>query len=105
MLKKWALPIKHAAIPALLLHCSIGSVYCWSLLKGDIATSIGKSVSSVEWAFSLAIFFLGVSAAFAGEMVEKDVKKSSLIAAVCFASGMALTGVSIYYKSLIYKGK
>lgn len=101
MLKKWALPIKHAAIPALLLHCSIGSVYCWSLLKGDIATSIGKSVSSVEWAFSLAIFFLGVSAAFAGEMVEKDVKKSSLIAAVCFASGMALTGVSIYYKSLI----
>ena len=23
-----------AAIPALLIHCSIGTVYCWSLLKG-----------------------------------------------------------------------
>lgn len=101
MLKKWYLPIKHAAIPALLLHCSIGSVYCWSLLKTDIATMLDSSVANVEWAFSLAIFFLGVSAAFAGEMVEKNVKKSSLISAVCFASGMALTGVSIYYKSLI----
>ena len=36
-----------AAIPALLLHCSIGTVYCWSLLKGDIAEYIGYSCSSI----------------------------------------------------------
>ena len=47
-----------AAIPALLLHCSIGTVYCWSLVKGDIAAYIGRSNGEVEWAFSLAIFFL-----------------------------------------------
>lgn len=46
-----------AAIPALLIHCSIGTVYCWSLLKGDIAEYIGRSKSEVEWAFSIAIFF------------------------------------------------
>ena len=60
-----------AAIPALLIHACIGSVYCWSLLKGDIATEIGCSVKAIEFAFSLAIFFLGMSAAFGGRFVEK----------------------------------
>ena len=90
-----------AAIPALLIHCSIGTVYCWSLLKGGIAEYIGRPKSEVEWAFSLAIFFLGMSAAFAGRIVEKDIHKSSLIAAVCFAAGMAGTGFFIQQKSLI----
>lgn len=90
-----------AAIPALLIHSSIGSVYCWSLLKGNIAAYIGKSNSQVEWAFSIAIFVLGMSAAFTGKFVEKDIHKSSLIAAICFAVGMAGTGFFIYKKSLI----
>lgn len=90
-----------AAIPALFIHCSIGTVYCWSLLKGNIANYIGRSNGEVEWAFSIAIFFLGMSAAFAGKIVEKDVHKSSLIAAVCFAAGMAGTGFFIQQKSLL----
>lgn len=90
-----------AAIPALLIHCSIGTVYCWSLLKGGIAEYIGRPKGDVEWAFSIAIFFLGMSAAFAGRAVEKDIHKSSLIAAVCFATGMAGTGFFIQQKSLI----
>lgn len=90
-----------AAIPALLIHCSIGTVYCWSLLKGGIADYIGRPKGEVEWAFSIAIFFLGMSAAFAGRIVEKDIHKSSLIAAVCFAAGMAGTGFFIQQKSLI----
>lgn len=94
---KWV----RAAIPALLLHCSIGTVYCWSLVKSDIAEQIGRSNSEVEWAFSIAIFFLGMSAAFAGNIVEKDIKKSSLIAAFCFAIGLVVTGLSIRAKSLI----
>ena len=44
---------------------------------------------------SLAIFFLGMSAAFAGPMVEKNIKKSALISMVCFVVGFAGTGVSI----------
>ena len=90
-----------AAIPALLIHCSIGTVYCWSLLKGGIADYIGRPKSEVEWAFSLAIFCLGMSAAFAGKIVERDIHKASLIAAVCFAAGMAGTGFFIQQKSLI----
>ncbi len=86
-----------AAIPALLLHCSIGTVYCWSIFSQEIADYIGFSKGATEWAFSFAIFFLGMSAAFLGNVVEKDIHKSSLIAAICFASGMAGTGFFIYY--------
>lgn len=86
-----------AAIPALLLHCSIGTVYCWSIFSQEIADYIGFSKGATEWAFSFAIFFLGMSAAFLGNIVEKDIHKSSLIASICFALGMAGTGFFIYY--------
>ncbi len=86
-----------AAIPALLLHCSIGTVYCWSIFSQEIADYIGFSKGATEWAFSFAIFFLGMSAAFLGNIVEKDIHKSSLIATICFALGMAGTGFFIYY--------
>ncbi|MBE6573392.1 MAG: OFA family MFS transporter [Ruminococcaceae bacterium] len=86
-----------AAIPALLLHCSIGTVYCWSIFSQDIADYIGFSKGATEWAFSFAIFFLGMSAAFLGNIVEKDIHKSSLIASICFAVGMAGTGAFIWY--------
>ncbi len=89
-----------AAIPALLLHCSIGTVYCWSIFSQEIADYIGFSKGAVEWAFSLAIFFLGISAAFLGNVVEKDIHKSSLIAAICFSLGMVGTGGFIYYGGL-----
>lgn len=90
---KWV----RAAIPALLLHCSIGTVYCWSIFSQEIADYIGFSKGATEWAFSFAIFFLGMSAAFLGNIVEKDIHKSSLIAAICFASGMAGAGFFIWY--------
>ncbi len=96
---KWV----RAAIPALLLHCSIGTVYCWSIFSQEIADYIGFSKGATEWAFSFAIFFLGMSAAFLGNVVEKDIHKSSLIAAICFAAGMAGTGFFIYYGGL-HKG-
>ena len=90
---KWC----RAAIPALLLHCSIGTVYCWSIFSQEIADYIGHTKSATEWAFSFAIFFLGMSAAFLGNIVEKDIHKSSLIATICFSVGMAGTGGFILY--------
>ncbi len=92
-----------AAIPALLLHCSIGTVYCWSMFSEEIGKHIGFSKGATEWAFSFAIFFLGMSAAFLGNVVEKDIHKSSLIAAVCFAVGMAGTGAFIWYGGIHQK--
>ncbi len=96
---KWV----RAAIPALLLHFSIGTVYCWSIFSQEIADYIGFSKAATEWAFSFAIFFLGMSAAFLGNVVEKDIHKSSLIATITFSLGMAGTGFFIYYGGS-YKG-
>lgn len=93
MNNKWL----RSAIPALLIHCSIGTVYCWSTFKEAIADKIGVSTFATGWAFSLAIFFLGMSAAFAGKIVEKDIHKSSLLACICFTIGMIGTGLSIQF--------
>ena len=93
MNNKWV----RSAIPALLIHCSIGSVYCWSTFKEAIGKSIGMSTFSVGWAFSLAIFFLGMSAAFAGKLVEINIHKSSLVSTICFTTGMIGTGLTIKF--------
>lgn len=86
-----------AAIPALLIHISVGTVYCWSTFKQAIAEQIEMSPFAVGWAFSLAIFFLGMSAAFAGKFVEKNIHKSSLVSCICFSVGMIGTGLSILF--------
>ena len=86
-----------AGIPALLIHCSIGTVYCFSTFKESIAATIGMDAFSVGWAFSLAIFFLGMSAAFAGKIVEQNIHKSSLISAICFSVGMVGTGLTLSF--------
>lgn len=105
MKSKWI----HGALPALLIHCCIGTVYCWSLLKGDIAGLMKVNVSSIEFAFSLAIFFLGMSAAFGGRFVEKNVRRSSLVSMLCFFGGLlgtiyAITLGSIPLLFLFYGG-
>lgn len=95
---KWV----RGAIPALLLHCSIGSVYAWSLFVDPISNLLGNvSSQQVQMAFSLAIFFLGMSAAFGGKFVEKNVKRSALISLCCFVGGLLVTSISVYFKSLI----
>lgn len=105
MKSKWI----HGALPALLIHCCIGTVYCWSLLKGDIAGLMKVNVSSIEFAFSLTIFFLGMSAAFGGRFVEKNVRRSSLVSMLCFSGGLlgtiyAITLGSIPLLFLFYGG-
>ena len=105
MKSKWI----HGALSALLIHCCIGTVYCWSLLKGDIAGLMNVNVSSIEFAFSLAIFFLGMSAAFGGRFVEKNVRRSSLVSMLCFSGGLlgtiyAITLGSIPLLFLFYGG-
>lgn len=93
-----------AAVPALLIHCSIGTVYCWSSFSGALAKQVGTSPALIGFAFSLAIFFLGMSAAFAGPFIERNIHKASLIACLCFTAGMAGTGLCIRYSSVLGTG-
>ena len=95
--------IIHGAIPALLIHFSIGTVYCWSIFSEEISKYIGIKKSLTEWAFSLAIFFLGMSAAFLGNLVEKNIHRSSLLSLICFCSGMIGTGFLYISEDIISK--
>ena len=96
MNNKWT----RAAIPAILLHICIGSVYSFSLFAKPISDYIGYSQSKVQFAFSLAIFFLGMSAAFGGAFVEKDINRSSLLSTLCFCGGLLITALAVHLKSL-----
>jgi len=64
---------------ALAVHLSIGQVYAFSVFKLPLTKVIGITKSAPDdrtqpelaWIFSLAIFFLGVSAAAFGRWVER----------------------------------
>lgn len=96
MENKWI----RGAIPAVLLHLSIGSVYAFSLFIQTISEHINCSPSATQFSFSLAIFFLGMSAAFGGAIVEKNIHRSSWVSMVCFCSGLLITAVAMQLKSL-----
>lgn len=65
------------ALAAIGIHISIGSVYAWSLLARPIMEEMRITLSDVTWTFSIAILFLGLSAAFLGCFVEKQGPKRS----------------------------
>jgi OFA family oxalate/formate antiporter-like MFS transporter len=89
------------ALSAVGMHLSIGSVYSWSIFSKPLMSSIGWSLQEVSFTFSLAIVFLGLSAALMGKWVEKNgPRKSGLIAAMFFTGGLFLSAVAIYFKNL-----
>lgn len=86
-LNKW----KNGILPALLIHGSIGTIYCWSLLTPKLLEIIGECST---WAFSVAVFMMGMSAALLGPIVEKHLKKSAILSSILFGVGMILSGVA-----------
>jgi OFA family oxalate/formate antiporter-like MFS transporter len=89
------------AVSAVGIHISIGSVYAWSVLTKPIMQELGVSLQAVQWTFSFAILFLGLSAAFLGNFVEKHGPKiSGLFAAAFFCIGLCGTGLAVMLKSL-----
>ena len=89
------------ALAAIGIHISIGSVYAWSVLTRPIMDEMGFTLKETTWTFSLAILFLGLSAGFLGNFVEKiGPKKSGLLSASCFGIGMFGTAYAFHAHSL-----
>ena len=83
------------------IHICIGSVYAWSVLSKPLMLEFGVSLQEIQWTFSLAILFLGLSAAFMGGYVEKaGPRKSGLLSSLFFCSGLLGTGLAVSLKSL-----
>lgn len=89
------------ATAGVILHLMIGSVYAWSVFSVPIASQTNWSESSISFAFSLAIFFLGMSAAFMGRAVERfGPTVTGTISGICYGLGTILTGVAIQTDAL-----
>ena len=89
---------------ALGIHLCIGSVYAWSLFNPALVARLGVVTSaaddwtlkSVVWIFTVAIVFLGLSAAFAGKWLENvGPRLVGSIAAVCWGGGFIVGGMGI----------
>ncbi|WP_444811667.1 L-lactate MFS transporter [Streptococcus canis] len=84
------------ATAGVLLHLMLGSTYAWSVYRNPIMQETGWDQATVAFAFSLAIFCLGLSAAFMGTLVEKfGPRVTGSLSAVLYASGNILTGLAI----------
>lgn len=89
------------AASAVGIHISIGSVYAWSVLSRPVMEAMGASLSEVTGIFSIAILFLGFSAAFLGRLVETmGPKWSGLLSALFFCAGLLGTALAIFMKSM-----
>jgi MFS family permease len=100
---------------ALAVHLCIGQAYAFSVFNEPLTRVIGISSSApgdwklttLGWIFSLAIAFLGLSAAFAGKWLEKVGPRRTMFTAAClFGGGFLLSaiGIKIHQIWLIYLG-
>ncbi len=90
------------ALAAMAIHISIGSVYAWSVYVKPIQSTMNWTLTDVTITFSVAIFFLGLSAALMGKFVEsKGPRVAATLAAVLFGLGTVGSGLAIYMESKI----
>ncbi|MGN6727282.1 MAG: L-lactate MFS transporter [Tepidisphaeraceae bacterium] len=100
---------------ALAVHLSIGQVYALSVFKLPLNHLIGGSTpapndwsqSSIAYIFSIAIAFLGISAAVFGKWLERaGPRRAMFYAALCFGGGFFVSaiGVKLHMLWLLYLG-
>jgi len=100
---------------ALCIHLCIGQVYAFSVFNLPMTRLLGITAAApgdwrlteLGWIFTLAIFFLGVSAAVLGRWVEEGgPRRAMFAAALCFGGGflVAAAGVHLHDIWVVYFG-
>ncbi|MBV8458351.1 MAG: OFA family MFS transporter [Acetobacteraceae bacterium] len=100
---------------ALCVHLCIGQAYAFSVFNLPMTKLIGISqpaaddwkLTELGWIFSIAIVFLGASAAVMGRWVEEGgPRRAMFTAALCWAGGFFLSAIGVYLHTLwiIYLG-
>lgn len=100
---------------ALCVHLCIGEVYAFSVFNEPLTRLLGITASApddwklttVGWIFSLAILFLGLSAAFGGSWLERvGPRKTMFYAALCFGGGFLVAAAGVHYHriALVFLG-
>jgi MFS family permease len=100
---------------ALCIHLCIGEAYAFSVFTKPMSQAIGVtasakgdwSVPDLGWIFSLAIVFLGLSAAVFGRWVERvGPRRAMFTSALLFSGGLIVAGIGVHLHQLwlVYLG-
>ena len=89
---------------ALAIHLSIGQAYAFSVFNLPLSQRIGVTqsapgdwkLSTIGWVFSVAIVFLGLSAALFGPWLERvGPRKAMFVSALCFGGGFEIASLGV----------
>ncbi|HSQ30104.1 MAG TPA: OFA family MFS transporter [Gemmatimonadaceae bacterium] len=89
---------------ALAIHLSIGQAYAFSVFNLPLSRAIGITqsapgdwkLSTIGWVFSIAIVFLGLSAAVFGRWLENaGPRKAMFVSAMCFGGGFEIGSLGV----------
>jgi MFS family permease len=100
---------------ALCVHLCIGQAYAFSVFNLPMTKLVGIGQSAPDdwkltdlgWIYSIAIFFLGASAALLGRWVEEGgPRRAMFAAALCWSGGFLVSAFGVYLHNiwLIYLG-
>src|SRR5436190_1998785 len=100
---------------ALSVHLAIGEAYAFNVFNEPLTRTLGIQKSSpgdwqlttLGWIFSLAMVFLGLSAAVFGKWLERaGPRKAMFASALCFGGGFLVSalGVRLHQVALLYLG-
>src|SRR5499427_5890846 len=89
---------------ALAIHLSIGQAYAFSVFNLPLSRLVGGTdsaptdwkLSTIGWVFSVAIVFLGLSAAVFGAWLERvGPRKAMFVSALCFGGGFQVAAIGV----------
>lgn len=96
MSKKWLI-----AVTGTFMHLLLGTVYAWSYFQNPISESAGWNNAQTAWAFSLSIFMLGVTSAWAGnKMSVYGPRRLSMTGGALYALGYLISGFALAHRYL-----
>ena len=101
------IPRSMTALFCTFLQICFGTVYAWSFFQTLLVRQLGWSFTETAWAFSLAIFSLGTSAAWAGALLPRvGPRRLAVAGSLMFSSGYLLAGLALHldYLPLFYVG-
>ncbi len=90
-----------------MLHVCFGTVYAWSFFQTLLVAQFGWSFTDTAIAFSVAIFSLGTSAAWAGAALPRlGPRRLALAGSVLFSVGYMVAGLALHLDAtlLFYLG-
>ena len=101
MMTKFVYKFMKSVVPCMLLTLSIGFCYAWSLFSPLVVQAIpGSTTTTVQLAFCLNIFFLGMGAAFFGPLVEKHIKLAAFTSSALLFLGLQIACFAVSCQSL-----